>query len=43
MWASKEAKLIICIVFFFIEFKQCLESSDSDPMQYKHMKNGKEE
>ena len=42
LWASKEAKLIIHI-FFSVESLCSVESSDSDPMQYRHMKdaNGK--
>ena len=41
VWASKEAKLIIRIAFFCSKFMRCLEL-DSDPMQYKDMKDRNE-
>ena len=37
---SKEVNLIICIAFFCSKFMQCLELADSNPMRYKHMKDG---
>ena len=37
--ASQQARLIIRIAFFC---SKLIKGSDSDPMQYKHMKNGNE-